>query len=87
MADDGEEEDISGSPQGRNDISSSLLLMARSFRNRQRSSLAPTQPWLLEIDSRALIDLDPVFTQIRHPTDPEAHEQAMQHARATKRSF
>jgi hypothetical protein len=41
--------------------------------------LAPMRPWLLEIDARALIDLDPVFTQIRHLTDTDARERAMQH--------
>jgi hypothetical protein len=43
------------------------------------AGLAPMRPWFMEIDARALIDQDPVFTQIRHLTDPEARERAMQH--------
>lgn len=38
--------------------------------------LAPDRSWLFEIPVRALIDLDPVFTQIRHLTDPAARERA-----------
>jgi hypothetical protein len=41
--------------------------------------LAPVRPWLFEIEARALIDLDPVFTQIRHLTDPDAGERARRH--------
>jgi hypothetical protein len=41
--------------------------------------LAPARPWLFEIEARALVDLDPVFTQIRHLTDPDARERARRH--------
>jgi hypothetical protein len=41
--------------------------------------LAPARPWLFEIEARALIDLDPVFTQIRYLTDPDASERARRH--------
>jgi hypothetical protein len=41
--------------------------------------LAPVRPWLFEIEARALVDLDPVFTQIRHLTDPDARERARRH--------
>ncbi|OLE19835.1 MAG: hypothetical protein AUI36_35325, partial [Cyanobacteria bacterium 13_1_40CM_2_61_4] len=37
------------------------------------------RPWLLEIPARALIDKDPVFTQIRHLTDPAARRRALLH--------
>lgn len=40
---------------------------------------APLRAWFLAIPSRALIDKDPVFTQIRHLTDPEARAFALQH--------
>jgi hypothetical protein len=39
----------------------------------------PLRPWLLPIPARALIDKDPVFTQVRHLTDPVARERARQH--------
>jgi hypothetical protein len=39
----------------------------------------PLRPWLRRIPGRALIDQDPVFTQIRHLTDPAAREQAAAH--------
>lgn len=38
--------------------------------------LAPERSWLFEIPARALVDIDPVFTQIRHLTDPAARQRA-----------
>lgn len=43
------------------------------------SGMNPLRPWLLEIPRRVLIDTDPVFTQIRHLSDPSALSQALQH--------
>ncbi len=37
------------------------------------------QPWLMEVPVRAFVDLDPVFTQVKHLTDKTAHERAMHH--------
>lgn len=37
------------------------------------------RPWILKIPVRALIDTDPVFTQISHLTDDEARRLALQH--------
>lgn len=39
----------------------------------------PLRPWLAEIPVRALIDKDPVFTQIRHLNDAAARERAAGH--------
>ena len=39
----------------------------------------PLRPWLARIPARALIDKDPVFTQVRHLTDPAARERAGGH--------
>jgi hypothetical protein len=39
----------------------------------------PLRPWLMNVPVRALIDLDPVFTQIRHITDSAARNRALQH--------
>lgn len=39
----------------------------------------PLRPWLMEIPARAFVDLDPVFTQIRHLTDAAARNRALQH--------
>lgn len=39
----------------------------------------PLRPWLLKAPARAFLDKDPVFTQIRHLTDPSARELAMLH--------
>jgi hypothetical protein len=36
----------------------------------------PLRPMVLEVPARALVDLDPVFTQIRHMTDAAAHGRA-----------
>jgi hypothetical protein len=43
------------------------------------SGVNPIRPWFGDIPARALIDTDPVFTQIRHLTDPKARERAAQH--------
>ena len=43
------------------------------------SGMNPLRPWLLEIPERILIDTDPVFTQIRHLTNPDARSRALQH--------
>jgi hypothetical protein len=39
----------------------------------------PLRPWLRDIPVRCLVDTDPVFTQIRHLSDPQALAQARQH--------
>ena len=39
----------------------------------------PIRPWLTDIPARAFIDLDPVFTQVRHLTDQAARARALQH--------
>jgi hypothetical protein len=39
----------------------------------------PMRPWLIEIPKRVLVDTDPVFTQIRHLTNPTARGLALQH--------
>jgi len=43
------------------------------------SGVNPLRPWLLEIPVRALIDTDPVFSQVRHLTDPAARATAARH--------
>ena len=43
------------------------------------SGVNPLRPWLGEIPDRAFLDTDPVFTQIRHLTDPSARKLALQH--------
>ncbi|HLJ93171.1 MAG TPA: hypothetical protein VKU02_08270 [Gemmataceae bacterium] len=43
------------------------------------SGINPLRPWFLEIPVRVLVDTDPVFTQLRHLTNPCAHEIARLH--------
>ena len=43
------------------------------------SGVNPLRPWLMEMPARALVDTDPVFTQIRHLTDQPARSLASQH--------
>ena len=43
------------------------------------SGLNYLRPWLAHIPHRVLIDTDPVFTQIRHLTEPDASSLAEQH--------
>jgi hypothetical protein len=43
------------------------------------SGVNPLRPWALEVPARALVDTDPVFTQIRHLTDPAAQALAQAH--------
>lgn len=43
------------------------------------SGVNPMRPWFLDIPERVLIDTDPVFTQIRHLSDPAANSVAGQH--------
>ncbi len=43
------------------------------------SGVNPVRPWLEDIPVRALIDTDPVFTQIRHLKDESANRRAAQH--------
>jgi hypothetical protein len=43
------------------------------------SGVNPLRPWFLSIPERALIDTDPVFTQVRHLSDQSAHQQAGKH--------
>jgi hypothetical protein len=39
----------------------------------------PVRPWVMGIPRRVLVDTDPVFTQIRHLTNPAARQLALQH--------
>jgi hypothetical protein len=39
----------------------------------------PLRPWLTEVPIRALIDTDPVFTQIRNLVDPVRRNRSLQH--------
>ncbi|MBD1810653.1 hypothetical protein NDA07_13965 [Microcoleus vaginatus DQ-U2] len=43
------------------------------------SGVNPLRPWLMTIPYRALVDTDPVFTQLRHLYDPVANKQALAH--------
>jgi hypothetical protein len=43
------------------------------------SGINPLRPWWLEVPARALVDTDPVFTQVRHLTRPEARALAQGH--------
>jgi hypothetical protein len=43
------------------------------------SGMNQLRPWLQEVPARAFVDTDPVFTQIRHLTDPAARRLAEQH--------
>jgi hypothetical protein len=43
------------------------------------SVINPLRPWLIEVPVRVLVDTDPVFTQIRHLTDPSAMDRARCH--------
>jgi hypothetical protein len=43
------------------------------------SGANPLRPWLMSIPVRALVDTDPVFTQIRHLTDDQAVARARMH--------
>jgi hypothetical protein len=43
------------------------------------SCVNPVRPWMEQVEVRALVDTDPVFTQIRHLTDPAARARASQH--------
>jgi hypothetical protein len=43
------------------------------------SGVNPLRPWLDRVPARALVDTDPVFTQIRHLSDPAAMELALGH--------
>lgn len=44
-----------------------------------RAGVNPLRPWLLSVPRRVLIDVDPVFTQIRHLSDTDAMGLAQQH--------
>jgi hypothetical protein len=43
------------------------------------SGVNPIRAWFADIPARALVDTDPVFTQVRHLTDAQARERAAQH--------
>jgi hypothetical protein len=43
------------------------------------SGVNPLRDWVAGAPARALVDTDPAFTQIRHLTDPAAHERALGH--------
>ncbi|MCU7817017.1 MAG: hypothetical protein KZQ81_17925 [Candidatus Thiodiazotropha sp. (ex Rostrolucina anterorostrata)] len=43
------------------------------------SGVNPLRSWLATIPKRALVDTDPVFTQLRHLTDSTARSLALQH--------
>jgi len=44
-----------------------------------RAGVNPLRPWLIEIPVRALIDVDPVFTQVRHLKSESSMAYAKQH--------
>ena len=43
------------------------------------SGINPLRPWVMKIPVRVLIDTDPVFTQLRHLSDPSVRRQALKH--------
>ncbi len=43
------------------------------------SGVNPLREWVMRIPARAFVDTDPVFTQIRHLTDPVKRKLALQH--------
>ncbi len=43
------------------------------------SGVNPLRSWLTSIPARALVDTDPVFTQVRHLVNPVARQTASQH--------
>jgi hypothetical protein len=43
------------------------------------SGVNPLRPWFEGIPARVLVDTDPVFTQVRHLTDPAARRNALGH--------
>lgn len=43
------------------------------------SGVNPLRPWLLDIPHRVFIDTDPLFTQLRHLSDPAALRRVKQH--------
>jgi hypothetical protein len=43
------------------------------------SGVNPVRPWLARIPARALIDTDPVFTQVRNLTDPDHRDRSRAH--------
>ena len=43
------------------------------------SGVNPLRPWHEHVPWRALVDTDPVFTQISHVTDPDARKRARRH--------
>lgn len=44
------------------------------------SGVNPLRPWFQNVPIRVLIDTDPLFTQLRHLTEPAALEQATRHS-------
>ena len=45
------------------------------------SGMNPLRGWLKDIPRRVFVDTDPAFTQIRHLTEPKAHERTATHNR------
>jgi hypothetical protein len=43
------------------------------------SGMNPLRDWTHVVPVRALVDTDPLFTQVRHLTDPVAHARAVEH--------
>lgn len=43
------------------------------------SGMNPLREWTHDVPIRALVDTDPLFTQVKHLTDPIAHARATQH--------
>src|SRR4051794_40192272 len=43
------------------------------------SGVNPIRPWLASVPAKVFVDTDPVFTQIRHMTDPLARAKASMH--------
>ncbi len=58
---------------------SSLRMCASADLLLNLSAVNPVRPWMEQIPVRALVDTDPVFTQVRHLTDPRARERAERH--------
>jgi hypothetical protein len=43
------------------------------------SGVNPLRPWVMQVPARALVDTDPVFTQLDHLADPATRDLALQH--------
>lgn len=43
------------------------------------SGVNPLRPWVRQVPVRVLVDTDPVFTQVRHVSNPSARARALEH--------